>query len=50
MFDIPKIVDSELMGFWTLSIIWYAKKLENTTFQKLDLFPPSGEKGDIMVS
>jgi hypothetical protein len=36
---------SELPGFWTLSIVRYSKKLENTTFRKLDLFPSSGERG-----
>jgi hypothetical protein len=36
---------SELLDFWTLSIIQYSKKLESTTFQKLDLFPFSGEGG-----
>jgi hypothetical protein len=43
---------SELIGFWTLSIVWYSKKLENTTFRKLDLFPSSGqgEGGWFLVS
>jgi hypothetical protein len=31
---------SELLGFWTLPIVRYFKRLENTTFRKLDLFPP----------
>jgi hypothetical protein len=35
----------ELLGFWTLSINRFSKKLENTPFQKLDLFPSSGEGG-----
>jgi hypothetical protein len=30
----------------TSSIIQYSKILENTTFQKQDLFPSSGERGD----
>jgi hypothetical protein len=29
--------------FSTLSIIWYSKKPDNTTYQKLDLFPSSGD-------
>jgi hypothetical protein len=37
---------SELMGFWTVSIIWDSKKLETTTFRKLDLFPSSGKGGE----
>jgi hypothetical protein len=36
---------SELLSFWTLSIVQYSKKLENTTFWKLDLFPSSGRGG-----
>jgi hypothetical protein len=28
---------SELLSFWTLSIVQYSKKLENTTFRKLDV-------------
>jgi hypothetical protein len=32
---------SGLLCFWTLSIVWYSKKLESTMFQKLDLFPSS---------
>jgi hypothetical protein len=34
---------SELLGFWTSSIVQYSKKIENTTFRKLDLFLSSGE-------
>jgi hypothetical protein len=34
-----------LWSFWTLAINSYSKKPENTTFQKLDLFPSSGEGG-----
>jgi hypothetical protein len=37
------IYHSELLSFWTLSIVQYSKKLKNTTFRKLDLFPSSGE-------
>jgi hypothetical protein len=33
---------SELLRFWTFSIVQYSKKLENT-FRKLDLFPSSGQ-------
>jgi hypothetical protein len=33
---------SELLSFWTLSIVQYSKKLENTTYRKLGLFPSSG--------
>jgi hypothetical protein len=39
------LLHSELLSFWTLSIVQYSKKLENTTFQKLDLFPSSGRVG-----
>jgi hypothetical protein len=35
------VCHSELLGFWTLSIIRYSKKRENTTFRNLDLFPSS---------
>jgi hypothetical protein len=31
---------SELLGFWTSSIIWYSRKLEETTLQKLVRFHP----------
>jgi hypothetical protein len=31
-----------LLGFWTLSIMWFSK--QNTTFWKLYLFPSSGWK------
>jgi hypothetical protein len=41
-----KFGNLKLLGVWTLSIVWYSKKLENTMFQKLDLFPSSGERGD----
>jgi hypothetical protein len=34
---------SKLLSFWTLSIVRYSKKREDTTFLKLDLFPSSGE-------
>jgi hypothetical protein len=40
------LVSPELLGFWTLYIVWYSKKLENATFRKLDLFPSSGEGGE----
>jgi hypothetical protein len=43
---VNEFVNLKLLGVWTLSIVWYSKKLENTTFQKLDLFPSSGERGD----
>jgi hypothetical protein len=33
---------SELPGLWTF--VWHSKKQENTIFQKLDLFPSSGER------
>jgi hypothetical protein len=36
---------SELLSFWTLSIVQYSKKLKSTTFRKLDLFPSSGHRG-----
>jgi hypothetical protein len=32
--------------FWTLTIVRYSKKLENTTFRKLVLFPSSREGTD----
>jgi hypothetical protein len=39
--------NSELLGFWFLSIGGYSKKTpESTMFWKLDLFPSSGEGGD----
>jgi hypothetical protein len=41
---------SELLGFWTFSIVRYSRKLENTTFRKLNLFPSSGEKGGYTYS
>jgi hypothetical protein len=34
---------SGLLFFFTLSIVRYSKKLENTAFHKMDLFPSSGE-------
>jgi hypothetical protein len=34
------------LGFWTLSIVWNSKQLENTKFRKLELFPSSGEGRD----
>jgi hypothetical protein len=36
--EVIPILFSELPAFWTLSIVHYSKKLENTMFQKLDLF------------
>jgi hypothetical protein len=32
-----------IAGFWTLLVLRNSKKLENTTFRKLDLFLPSAE-------
>jgi hypothetical protein len=43
--SISSAFPSELLGFWTLSIVQYSEKLENT-IRKLDLFPSSGEEGD----
>jgi hypothetical protein len=40
-------LSSDLLGFRTLSIVRSSKKLENTTFRKLDLFLSSGEGGEI---
>jgi hypothetical protein len=40
-------VISELLGFWTLSIVLYSRNKEKTTFRKLGLFPSSGEGADI---
>jgi hypothetical protein len=37
--------DSESLGFWTLYICLVFQKLENT-FQKLNLFPSTGELGE----
>jgi hypothetical protein len=34
---------SKLLGSWTLSVVRYSKKLENSVFLKLYLFPSSGE-------
>jgi hypothetical protein len=31
--------------FFYFSIVRYSKRLVNTTFRKLDLFPSSGERG-----
>jgi hypothetical protein len=39
------VYHSELLSFWTLSMVHYSKKLENTTFRKLNLFPSSGRGG-----
>jgi hypothetical protein len=44
--EVIQILFSEILGFWTLSVIWYSKKLENTTFRKLDLFLSSGDGAD----
>jgi hypothetical protein len=33
----------ELLGIWTLAIVWYSKTYETTTFRKLDLCPSSCE-------
>jgi hypothetical protein len=42
-FPLSKLYDdSELLGFWALSIVRYSIELENTTFRKVDLFPSSG--------
>jgi hypothetical protein len=42
-----KIQNSEILGFFNLSIVRYSSNyLDNTTFRKLDLFPSSGEEGD----
>jgi hypothetical protein len=35
---------SESLGLWALPIVRNSNELENTTFQKLDLFPSSGEE------
>jgi hypothetical protein len=40
------ILTSELLGFWVLSTVWYSRKLDNKKFQKLALFPFSGERGE----
>jgi hypothetical protein len=37
------LYDLELLAFWTLTIIWYSKKLESTPIRKLDLFPSASE-------
>jgi hypothetical protein len=37
----PVLINSGLLGFWALSIVWCSKK--NTTFRKLNLFPSSSE-------
>jgi hypothetical protein len=39
------LLHSELLSFWTLFIVQYSKKLENTAFRKLDVFPSSGRGG-----
>jgi hypothetical protein len=40
------VYNSELLSFWTFSIVRYSKNSRKATFQKLDLFPSSGEWGD----
>jgi hypothetical protein len=40
---------SELLGFWTLSIVQYSNKVENTVFRKLVLFLSSGEGGRYLL-
>jgi hypothetical protein len=42
---IQPVKHSELLGFWTLPIVRYFWKIENTVFWKLDGFPSSGEGG-----
>jgi hypothetical protein len=39
------VYNTELLGFWTLSIVRYSRKIGDTTFRKLDLFPSSGKGG-----
>jgi hypothetical protein len=39
----------ELLGFWTLSIVWDSKYKKNTTCWKMDLLPSSGEGGDTLL-
>jgi hypothetical protein len=34
---------SELLGSWTLSIVWNSKKLEKTMLRELGLFRSSGD-------
>jgi hypothetical protein len=38
-----KEINSELLDFLTFSIVRCSRKIENTKFRKLDLFPTSGE-------
>jgi hypothetical protein len=45
MGSVDGVQHSELLSFWTFSIVQYSKKLENTTFRRLDLFPSSGQEG-----
>jgi hypothetical protein len=47
---LAKIVHTELLGFLDFFHRSIFYKLENTTFQKLDLLPYSGEKGRHLLS
>jgi hypothetical protein len=42
------VYNTELLGFRALSIVRYSKKLEITTFIKMDLFLSSG-KGETLM-
>jgi hypothetical protein len=44
--QLKDIISLGLLGFWTLSIVWYSRKLVNTRFEKLDMLLSSGEGGD----
>jgi hypothetical protein len=39
------VYNTQLLGFWTFSIVWYSRNIKDTTFPKLDLFPSSGGGG-----
>jgi hypothetical protein len=38
------VYNTELLGFWTFSIVRYSRK-QKKTFRKLDLFPSSDKGG-----
>jgi hypothetical protein len=42
-FSISILMKVRIAVFLTLPIVWYSEKLENTMFQKLDVFLSSGE-------
>jgi hypothetical protein len=39
------VINSELLDFWTLSIVRYSRNWKHTTLRKLNVFPSSGVGG-----